>query len=207
MSVTIKDYLSHVPNDEITNRLKILDQSLYELHKNGMYVVCNIADIEIINDEVTLASFKNKVDYLDSGYNKNGDKQDILELCSIGVCAFNRFEQFYSSKEFIAYLIDNLEKFINNGKVPRVMQEYYVEIFARGNVTYLNDYLFNNEISKDISSGEGRNNGIVKTKATAVGRALSEKSQESAYVKVLLLPSMIALVYLVVIVVYFIFFR
>lgn len=205
--MTIKEYLSHVPNDEITNRLKILDQSLYELHKNGMYVVCNIADIEIINDEVTLASFKNKIDYLDSGYNKNGDKQDILELCSIGICAFNHFDQYYSSKEFIAYLIDNLDKFISNGKVPRIMQDYYIEIFARGNVTYLNEYIINNEFNKDLLSDEGRNNGIVKTKATAVGKALSERNQDAAYVKVLLLPSIIALVYLIVIVVYFIFFR
>ena len=206
--MTVKDYLSHVPNDEIVNRLRLLDQSLYELHQNGLYVVCNIADIEIINDEVTLASFKDKVDYLNSGYNRNGDKQDILELCSIGICAFNHFDKYYSSKEFIAYLVDNLDSFISNGKVPRVMQEYYIEIFARGNVIYLNKYMINNEYNnKELSDGEGRNNSIVKTKATAVGRAFSERNQESAYVKVLLLPSILVLVYLIVMVVYFIFFR
>lgn len=206
--MTVKDYLSHVPNDEIVNRLRLLDQSLYELHQNGLFVVCNIADIEIINDEVTLASFKDKIDYLNSGYNRNGDKQDILELCSIGICAFNHFDKYYSSKEFIAYLIDNLDNFIGNGKVPRVMQEYYIEIFARGNVVYMNDYMMNNEYdSKDLSNGEGRNKGIVKTKSTAVGRALADKNQESAYVKVLLLPSVIVLVYLVILIVYFIFFR
>ena len=206
--MTIKDYLSHVPNDEIINRLKNIDQSLYELHQNGFYVVCNIADIDIINDEVTLASFKDKVDYLNSGYNNNGDKQDILELCSIGICAFNHFDKYYSSKEFIAYLIDNLDSFISNGKIPRIMQEYYIEIFARANVMYLNDYLLKNEyVNKELSDGSGKNKGIVKTKSTAVGRALAGNDKEAAYVKVLLLPSVIVLVYLLVLVMYFIFFR
>ena len=202
MLVTVKDYLSHVPNDELMNRLVILDKSLDELHQNGLFVVCNILDIEIINDEVTLASFKDKVDYLDSGYNGNGDKQDILELCSIGVCAFNHFDKYYSSREFISYLMDNLEKFINNGKVPKVMQEYYLDVFGRGNISYLNEFLDKN---KGLSGGEGNNKGIVKTKSTAVGRAFANKDE--GYVKVLLLPSIIVLVYLVCLVTYFIFFR
>ena len=200
--MTVKDYLSHVPNDEIMNRLRILDQSIYELHQNGYFVVCNISDIDIINNEVLLASFKDKVDYLNSGYNSNGDKQDILELCSIGVCAFNHFDKYYSSREFISYLIDNLEKFINNGKVPKIMQEYYLDVFGRGNISYLNDFI---EKNKDLSGGEGRNKGVVKTKSTAVGRAFATKDE--GYVKVLLLPSIIVLVYLIGLVSYFIFFR
>ena len=205
--MTIKDYLSHVPNDEITNRLLLIDRRLYELHQSGFYVVCNIAEIEIFNDDVTLASFKNKVDYLNSGFNPHGDKQDILELSAIGICAYNHFDKYYSSKEFIKYLMDNLEHFISNGKVPRAMQEYYVEVFGRGNVIYLNVYLINTNVdinAKQIESDGGRGSSMVKSLSTAEGRAFADK--EAAYVKVLLLPSILVLVYLIALVSYYIFF-
>ena len=208
--MTIKEYLSHIPNDEITNRLRYIDQSLMELHQHGYYVVCNIAEIEIIDNIVTLASFKDKVDYLNSGINPNGDKQDILELCAIGICAYNHFDKFYSTPQFIENLIDNLDLYIDNGKVPKHMRGYYVDVFIRGNVIYLNVYLLSTDIdynAKQISESEGRDRGKTKVYATDVGRALSNKDNEAAFANVLIIPSIIALIYLIILIVYFICFK
>ena len=210
--MTIQEYLSHVPNDEITNRLRYIDQSLMELHQHGYYVVCNIAEIEIIDNKVTLASFKDKVDYLDSGINPNGDKQDIIELCSIGICAYNHFDKFYSSPKFIENLIDNLDLYIDNGKVPKQMRGYYEDVFIRGNIIYLNIYLLSTDIdynAKQIPESNGMERGKVKVYSTDVGRALSnrENDQNAAFANVLLIPSVIVLIYLLFIVIYFVFFK
>ena len=196
----LKDFLSNIDNDTLTDRLILLDKSIMELHQNGFFVVSGMNEIDVINDEITLASFKNKIDYLNSGYNLNGDKQDILEMCAIGICAYNKFDTFYTNKEFISYLIDNLEMYLENGRVPSMMQEYYIDVFARGHVDYLNNFMLKYGEEKG-----GKGNSKVFTKTTAVGKAFSEK--EAAYSNILLLPAILVLVVLIVVVVYFMFFR
>ncbi len=195
------EYLSHNNQNELREKLIMFDKSIMELHQNGFFVVSDMSDIEVINNEITLASFKNKVDYLNSGYNVNGDKQDILELCAIGICAYNNFDRYFTNKEFISYLIDNLDMFLENGNIPKIMQEYYIDVLARGNVDYLNNFLLKNE-DKQTS---GKSTSKVYTKSTAVGRAFSDK--EAAYTNILLIPAIIVLISLIVFFVYFIFFR
>ncbi len=194
----LKDFFNGSTPDELTEKLIMMDKSIMELHENGFFVVGDMADIDIIDNQITLASFKNKVDYLNSGYNPNGDKQDILEMCAIGICSYNKFDRYFTNKEFISYLIDNLEMFLDNGHVPQKMQEYYIDVFARGKVDYLNNFLLR-------YGGNKQDKTRVYTKSTAVGRAFSEK--EDAYAKILLLPAILVLVGLIVFFVYFIFFR
>lgn len=203
--MTVQEFLTNIPTDEITRRLRLLDQSLMSLHQNGLYVVCNIKYIEIINNNVTLESFKNKVDYLNSGYNPNGDKQDIIELGSIGICAYNEFSDLYSEKEFIRHLMDNLDRYIYNGKVPPIMASYYETVFGRGKVIYLNIFLLSTDIDVNARQVEGSGRGAVMTKSTPVGRALSEK--EAAFAQVLALPAILVIVYICVMACYFIFFK
>ena len=200
--MSLKEFLSNNSKDELFNKLIMIDKSIMELHQNGFFVVSDMNDIEVINNEINLASFKNKVDYLNSGYNVNGDKQDILEICAMGICAYNNFERFFTNREFISYLIDNLEMFLENGNIPNLMQEYYIDVFARGNVDYLNNYLLTHDNDKESS---GKNNSRVYTKSTAVGRAFAEK--DAAYANILLLPAILVLVFLITFFVYFIFFR
>ena len=200
---TLKEYLSNENRDELTQKLIMFDKSIMELHQNGYFVVGDISNIDIINNEVTLASFKNKIDYLNSGYNVNGDKKNIVDLCAIGICAYNKFDRFFTNKEFVSYLIDNLEMFLENGNVPNEMQEYYIDVFARGNVDYLNNFLLKYNSDK---GNTGKNNSRVYTKSTAVGRAFNTE-RESAYANILLLPAILVLIILIVFFVYFIFFR
>ena len=197
----LRDYFNGITESEITERLLYLDKAIMELHDNGAYVVGNLAEIEPINGEITMSSFQNKWDYLNSGIDPNGDKRNILELCAIGICAYNGLTVLYTNKEFISYLIDNLDVLLENGKIPKMMQEYYIDVFSRGNVNYLNNFV----VKYNENNGNSRSNSIVKTKSTAVGRAFADR--ESAYAKVLILPAVLCLVILIVVVTYFIFFR
>ena len=199
----LRDYLLNVSSDELTERLKYLDKAIHELHDNGYFVVGDLADIDVINDEITMESFKDKIDYLNSGYNINGDRQDIIELCSIGICAYNKLSVLHTSKEFIEYVIENVEMFLEHGNIPDVVQEYYIDVFNRGNVEYLNDFIVKNE-NKDGNSD--KNSLGAYKKSTAVGRALAEK-ETSAFVSVLILPALLALFYISAVVIYFMFIK
>ena len=194
----------NISKEELTERLKYLDKAINELHSNGFYVVGDLADIEIIDNQITLDSFKDKIDYLNSGINENGRNKDILELCSIGICAYNKLSVLHTSREFIEYVIDNVEMFLEHGDIPSIIQEYYIDVFNRGKVDYLNNFL-----SHNIENKEGSSNNLSRgayTKSTAVGRAFSEKDN-AAYASVLLLPALLALIYIVTVVVYFMFIR
>ncbi len=199
----LRDYLMNISKEELTERLKYLDKTISELHNNGYYVVGDLADIEIINNEVTLESFKDKIDYLNSGINENGRNKDILELCSIGICAYNKLSVLHTSREFIEYVIENVEMFLEHGNMPNIIQEYYIDVFNRGNVDYLNEFIEKNADKEGISRSNSRG---AYTKSTAVGRALSEK-EDSAFASILMLPALLSLIYLLTIVVYFIFIK
>ena len=190
----------NISTDELTERLIYLDRKLMELKDSGKYYVGDLADIEIINGEVTIESFKNKYDYLKSGYNINGDYENIIQLCAIGICAYNKLSVLHTSKDFINYVINNIEMFLEHGNIPNIMQEYYINVFDRGKIDYLNNFLRDNEPKEQ---GRGNTRGAY-TKSTAVGRALTEK--DSAFVSVLVLPAMLALIYVSIVVIYFMFF-
>ena len=190
----------NISTDELTERLIYLDRKLMELKESGKYYVGDLADIEIINGEVTIESFKNKYDYINSGYNINGDYENIIQLCAIGICAYNKLSVLHTSKDFINYVINNIEMFLEHGNIPNIMQEYYINVFDRGKIDYLNNFLRDNEPKEE---GRGNTRGAY-TKSTAVGRALTEK--DSAFVSVLVLPAMLALIYISIVVIYFVFF-
>lgn len=196
------DYFKGKSNDEITNQIIILDKCLKELHQSGFYVVSDLAELSVENDEITMASFKNKIDYIDSGFNENGVKKNILEAAAVGICAYNHFDVLHTSKDFISYLIDNLDAFLLNGNVPKYMKEYYIDVLLRGNVSYINDFLMKYDNGNNKNDVKNR----VYTKTTAVGRALSN-SDEAAYARVLLLPAIMVLIFVVFIVAYMIFMR
>ena len=127
--MTLKEYLTCDNQDELTRRLMKLDASIMALHKNGFYVVnFDVNNIQLYNEELTLSSFNNKIDYLNSRINPNGDKKDIVELCAVGICAYNGFNTFYTNKEFLAYLFENLPIFKDNGRIPTDIYEYYKSV-------------------------------------------------------------------------------
>lgn len=199
----LRDYLMNISTEELTDRLIYLDKAIMDLKQQGKYYVGDLSDIEIINNEVTIDSFKNKYDYLESGYNINGDYDNIIQLCAIGICAYNKLSVLHTSKEFINYVIENVEMFLEHGNIPNFMQEYYINVFNRGKIEYLNTFLSENNFFEKEGQSQGKGKGAY-TKSTAIGRAMVDK--DSAFASVLILPAMLALVYISVVVIYFVFF-
>ena len=170
--------LKNLSNDELTNELVKMDSKLMTNHFEGHYIS---------------SSWMNG--------KSNPDKNiDIINLCIMGICAYNKLTTYYTSREFINYVIENIEMFLEHGSIPNFMQDYYIDVFNRGNIDYLNKYLLKHGYENE---GPGKGKGAL-TKSTAVGRALSEK--EGAFVSVLILPAMLALIYISVVVIYFMFF-
>lgn len=201
--VNLKEYLTCDSKEELTERLMNLDLSIMALHQNGFYVVnFDANNIKLYNGELNLASFNNKIDYLNSGINVDGDKKDILEMCAIGICAYNDFSSFYTNKEFLAYLIANFETFVNDKKIPKEIANYYHSVLIDGNIDYLNNYIFkkNNE---NASNSQVSSNSYRLSKSTAIGRSFVDK--EAAFVNVLLIPAVLVLIYLVFLVVTMLF--
>ena len=162
--------------DEITDQL--IEQDLKLMQSNGH----NVGNVWIEDKSNTVV---------------NGD---IIRLCIHGICLYNKLSVQYYDKEFISYVIDNLEMFLEHGNIPSFMQEYYIDVLNRGNVDYLNRYLLRHGNKEETGQEKGRR----ISKSTAVGRALSDS--EAAFASVLILPAMLALIYISVVVIYFIFF-
>lgn len=175
--VKLRDYLMNISEEELTERLKYLDKAISELHNHGYYVVGDLANIDIINGEVTLDSFRDKIDYSNSGINEQGKNQNILQLCCIGICAYNRLSVLYTSKDFITYVINNVEMFLEHGNIPSAIQEYYIDVFNRGKVDYLNGFLSKN-FDNTGTTRENSKGSYQKVLATDVGRSFSQKDSE-----------------------------
>ena len=194
--ISLREYLTDCSKDELIDRLMRLDASIMALHKKGFYVVnFDANNIMLYNNELSFSSFNDKIDYLNSGINLNGDKKDILEMCAIGICAYNNFNSFYTNKEFLAYLIANFDVFRENGNIPSNMIDYYHDVFVNGNIDYLNNYVFKKNYD-NASNSQVSSNSYRLSKSTAIGRAYDDR--DSAFVNVLILPALIALVYLII---------
>ena len=87
------------------------------------------------------------------------------------------------------FIRENLHKFNNN--IPEEIFEYYEEVFLNSNLDYLNNYL----VKKRQEAVSNQNTNVRrKTLATDIGRLFV--NDESAYVKVLFIPTLITFTYL-----------
>jgi len=109
---------------------------------------------------------------------------------------------YASSRDFFRNLLDNLELYLNNDNInERIdddIKEYYritLNNFVNGKeLDGMNSYLVN-------KNAAGKENSMVLVKATAVGKALDNK--EAAFANVLIIPSILVLIYLVLLIGYF----
>ena len=103
------------------------------------------------------------------------------------------------NQEHYNLIVENLKKFNQNGNIPSDVYEYYEDLFLNGNISYLNDYLENKKIENS-----GRTSGIRKSLATEAGKALSangiqlnQSNDNNAFINILFIPSILALLYLI----------
>jgi len=198
--ITLKEYLLDCSQEELVSRLMKLDASIMALHQNGFFIVnFDPNTIKLYNGELNLSSFKGKIDKIGSGYDDNGAKQDILKMCSIGICAYNGFTVFYTNKEFLAYLISEFDKFCNNGRIPKEMFEYYEDVLINGNIDYLNNFMFKKK-NENADNTQVMGNSNRLSKSTAIGRAF-DPNREAAYVNVLIIPALMVLIYFIILII------
>lgn len=198
--ITLREYLLNCSQEELCERLLKLDASIMALHQNGFFVVnFDPNHIKLYNGELSLFSFNGKIDRIDSGYNDNGTKQDILEMCAIGICSFNKFSEFYTSKECITNLILEFDRYCNNRNIPEEMIWYYQDVLINGNVDYLNNFIYKKR-NANANSNQVMGNSNRLSKSTAIGRAF-DNNREAAYVSVLILPALTVLIYFVMLII------
>ena len=229
------EYFVNASNQEITERLKYLDKAIYELHTikdeksgSGRYAVGNLADIEIIDGDITIDSFHEKYDYLNSGIYDQAINNNIIQMCCIGICAYCRLSDLHTSKEFVQDVVENIEMYLEKASMPSEMQQYYIDVFCQEKVTYLNLFLAD-KIKEYNDNLANRSNGMGSlVKATKIGEMMTENpemkmeliepylgttgvgkslSKGRGAASILLLPALLALIYLLAIVVYFVFIK
>jgi len=115
-------------------------------------------------------------------------------MCAVGICAYNRFNYFYSNPEFIGHLRANFDSFVNSGRIPKEMCDYYYSVLIDGNIDYLNNYMFKKK-NENASNSQVSSNSYRLSKSTAIGRSFAER--DNAFANVLLIPAILALIYII----------
>lgn len=175
--------------DELTKVLINLDSCLEYLHNHG-YCIYDFNPKKIIleNGKLTLNSFKSVIN--DIGVYQNSKEINIFQNCKIGLTSYNNMPiDGNMNQDHYNFIRENLHKFNNN--IPEEIFEYYEEVFLNSNLDYLNNYL----VKKRQEAVSNQNTNVRrKTLATDIGRAFV--NDESAYVKVLFIPTLITFAYL-----------
>lgn len=175
--------------DELTKVLINLDSCLEYLHNHG-YCIYDFNPKKIIleNGKLTLNSFKSVIN--DIGVYQNSKEINIFQNCKIGLTSYNNMPiDGNMNQDHYNFIRENLNKFNNN--VPEEIFEYYEEVFLNSNLDYLNNYL----VKKRQEAVSNQNTNVRrKTLATDIGRSFV--NDESAYVKVLFIPTLITFAYL-----------
>ena len=175
--------------DELTKVLINLDSCLEYLHNHG-YCIYDFNPKKIIleNGKLTLNSFKSVIN--DIGVYQNSREINIFQNCKIGLTSYNNMPiDANMNQDHYNFIRENLNKLNNN--VPEEIFEYYEEVFLNSNLDYLNNYL----VKKRQEAVSNQNTNVRrKTLATDIGRAFV--NDESAYVKVLFIPTLITFAYL-----------
>ena len=175
--------------DELTKVLINLDSCLEYLHNHG-YCIYDFNPKKIIleNGKLTLNSFKSVIN--DIGVYQNSKEINIFQNCKIGLTSYNNMPiDANMNQDHYNFIRENINKLNNN--VPEEIFEYYEEVFLNSNLDYLNNYL----VKKRQEAVSNQNTNVRrKTLATDIGRSFV--SDESAYVKVLFIPTLITFTYL-----------
>jgi len=66
--------------------------------------------------------------------------------------------------------------FLEHGNIPGVMQEYYIDVFNRGKVDYLNSFLLNYGENENTTGDKA--NSKIYVKATEAGREYAKEERE-----------------------------
>lgn len=194
------DYLFE-NDDEIslTDKLLLMDRALMEVHNRGQYISSNLLDAYIYDNKIDPTTVE--LDKFDPEKNDKDYSQDIMELAAIGICAYNRFGEFegfpkyFTSPEFIASLMDNVDQYLQREDIPEEVKDYYRSVFTLLDIKYMTSFL------EEQKKG-GKGNAKVLTYSTPEGRAFANnQEQQAAFTSIIAIPAILAIVYLISLVV------
>ena len=185
----------------LTNVLKLLDATVKYIHSQGYYIRnFDPNKIILVNKTPNLNQFQGLISRID--YDPRKDINiNIYQMAKIGLMAYNHFKiDGNMNQEHFNFIIEKLKLFNQNGQIPDYIYEYYEELFLNRHVDYLTNYLD----KKAANLESGRSSSIRKSLATEAGRALSASgiqfnsmNDDKAFVNILFIPSIIALLYII----------
>ena len=194
------DYLFEQDDEKsLTDKILLMDRALMEVHGRGMYISSNLLDAYIYDDRIDPSTVE--MDKFDSEKNDKDQAQDIMELAAIGICAYNRFGEYegfpkyFTSPEFIASLMDNIEMYLQREDMPEEIKNYYRSVFTLLDIKYLSNYL------EDQQKNGGKGNARVLTYSTPEGRAFAYNQEQNAFASIITIPAVLAIVYIISLVV------
>ena len=207
----LKDLILEYDDDPemLANVLKLLDGTVRYIHQQGFYIRdFNPSKIILTNQTPNLFNFQGLIERVDDDPRRDINI-NIYQMAKIGLMAYNHFPiDGKMNQDHFDFILNNLQEFNRNGLIPNDIYEYYEDLFINGNVNYLTTYLENK------NALEGRSTGIRKSLATEAGRALSANglqlnpnNEDKAFVNILFIPSILALLYLVGLVIYVFFIK
>jgi len=173
---------------DLTSKLLLMDSALMQIHASGRYVSSSLLDARIIDNKIDPSSIQ--IDIFDAEKNENDYAQDIVELCAIGICAYNRmgenegYPKYFTSADFIHGLSENIEPFLAREDIPEDVKNYYRTIFTLLDIKYMNNYL--EEVKKN-DGGKGSSKQLIYS--TPEGRAFVNNNEgNSAFAFIIAIP-------------------
>jgi len=186
---------------DLTSKLLLMDSALMQIHASGRYVSSSLLDAVVVDNKIDPSSIQ--IDVFDAEKNENDYAQDIMELCAIGVCAYNRmgesegYPKYFTSSEFIHGLSDNIEPFIAREDIPEEVKDYYRTIFTLLDIKYMNNYF---EELKKNDGGKGNARQLIYS--TPQGRALANNNDNpNAFTFIIAIPITLVVSYVLTMIV------
>ncbi len=185
----LEDYRDK-PN-QLKNVLLALDFAMQRIHEKGYFISNFDPEKIILNDgKFSFLSFKGLLS--EDEYDKSGMRVNIYQAAKIGLLAYANMKiEGNMNQEYYRLIKDNLSTFNKYEVIPSDLYEYYEEVFLRNHVDYLLKYM-------DKKSENKGGYGNQKRLSTEIGRQFVDNTTEnSAFVNILFIPSILALIYLV----------
>ena len=204
--VTLSELIERYDDDPdmIYNVLKLLDINVKYIHSQGYYIRDFNPNKIILS--TTIPNLNNFQGIISKSLDNKEYNVNIYQMVKIGLLAYNNMKlDGNMNQEHYNFIVENLDKFNPNKIIPEELYQYYEDVFLNNKVNYLTNYL---EEKNQIARGQS--NAIRKTLATDVGRAfagLNQNNDNSAFVNIMFIPSIIALLYLVGLVIYMVFIK
>ena len=211
--MTVREYLKDSSPEELTTKLRYIDWLLLKLHNKGFYLMMNLNDAEIIDGEFSMKSPHNKFDYVNGGIDSRGINRNFIQLCVIGLCAYNHVTVTDITDEFLRGVIYFLDKYLACETMPEEMREYYKDVFKRNNLdsvnNFIKEYYENNKEESDKGRAYVKRLPGTEIPEDVVIPEIKDDNNyaNTGYASILLVPALLALIYIVTVVVYFVFIK